>query len=326
MNHSRVAQQLIRICRGRRSQLDLSRRLGFAANQIYRWESGLRGIGWGDFVRICHICSKQISESLRKSLGYAQPPSDSKALVSFLLGNISTTDAAQSLGISRQIIGRWRRGETDPELKDMLVLMERFQGRVIQFVQALLPGAKIDEMEDEWKRIERERDLRQKFPMSSLVCALINSQIYRKHSTHKPGIIADWFGISTPEEDSLLGLLVEMGALKWRDSRYETTPHGLELSGNDPLASLRMRHYWSQFAPAMLGRLKEPPSTSLFGWSVLSVSDSAFEQIRDRLREAYSQIVAIANSDVGQKSAVKIVNLQCIDLEEFRESEAKIPN
>jgi hypothetical protein len=326
MNYVVIAQQVVRLCRGRRSQMALSRRLGFAANQLYRWESGLRGIVWKDFVRMCHQCSKPVAESLRYSLGFAQSPGDAKALVSFLLGNISTTDASVHLGISRQIIGRWRRGETEPELKDILLLMERIQGRLMEFILGLLPGAQIEEMADELKRVEREKDLRQKFPMSTLVCALINSELYRRYPSHKKGVVAEWFGISLVDEIRLLDLLVEVGALQMRDGRFETLPQGLELSSNDPRASLRMRHYWSRFAPAMLSKLNEPPQASLFGWTVLSVSDSAFDQIRDRMREAYSQIVAIANSDVGTKTSVKIVNLQCVDLEEFRNSGAPMPN
>ena len=320
-----LAQELVHACRGRRSQTALSKRLGFKSNQLYRWEAGLRGIGWPDFAALCQSCGLPLKQTLTTRLGYYGPPEDVSSLVSFLLGDLPIKTAEERLGFSLQMLRRWRRGDGIPDLYQILKVVDVLQGRLLEFVNGIVGPNKIDTLKDRQERSHQERVIRNSFPMSNVVCSILETEDYKKHSTHPSGWLANVLGISIQDECHLLELLMQVGAVTLTDGKYVSTGKGLELSTADIAVSIRNRAYWSKFAPSMLDQSTSIPPGSMFGWTVFAISESAFQQVREKLREAYSQILATANSDLQGKTSVKIINLQCVDFMEFRQSGAMLP-
>jgi transcriptional regulator with XRE-family HTH domain len=325
MDYQRLAQELVRVCRGRRGQTAVSQRLGFKSNQLYRWEAGLRGIAWPHFSALCHALGLPLSHTLTSRLGYYGPQDQSAALVSFLLGDLPAKTAAERLDFSPQMLGRWRRGDGVPELFQILKILDVLQGRLLEFVNGIVGPNKIDLLKNQEERTYLEKAIRSSFPMSNVAYSMLETEHYKNYPTHPSGWIAKALGISEQDEHQLLKLLAQVGAIEFTDGKYVPTSKGLELSSADGGANIRSRAYWSKFAPSMLDQLATIPSGSMFGWSVFAVSESAFQQIKEKFREAYSQILATANSDQDPKSYVKIINLQCVDFTEFRQSGAALP-
>ncbi|HEX2879444.1 MAG TPA: helix-turn-helix transcriptional regulator, partial [Polyangiaceae bacterium] len=67
--HARAACQLLERLRGRRSQLQLSRKLGFTSNVIYTWESGRRFPEVSNFFRIAELARVPVKERWLGFLG-----------------------------------------------------------------------------------------------------------------------------------------------------------------------------------------------------------------------------------------------------------------
>ncbi len=324
MDYVLISQQLLRACRGRRSQAVLSQRLGFRSNQLYRWEAGLRGIGWRDFVAVCAACRMSLGGQLKSVLGYSGDPVNTARLLDFLLGDMPTRVAAEKLDCSYQSLGRYRRGAGDPKMSLLLQIVDQLQGRLVEFIEGIAGPGRIEALVEKQQQRDQEKALRIAFPICNVVCSLLETQALR-NTPYRRGMISEAVGISLADEEQLLRALQEVGAIERKGNRYSTTEKGLELNPADVATSLRQRLYWARFPPSLLERSRAISEDSLFGWAVFAVSDDAFGKIREKLREAYGQIVAIANADAGAKSAVKIMNINCLDFAEYRASGAKLP-
>src|SRR5688572_7368412 len=58
MDYPKVARELVRALRGRRSQVAVSKRLGFRTNVLYTWESGRSSPHMGEFLRFAERVGK----------------------------------------------------------------------------------------------------------------------------------------------------------------------------------------------------------------------------------------------------------------------------
>jgi transcriptional regulator with XRE-family HTH domain len=325
MDYATLVFQLVRAMRGRRSQQWLSRRLGFKGNQLYRWESGLRTMDWRDFLRLAKICQFDVGRALNKSIGYSLPADQSANLVRFLIGESKVSTAAATLDLSPQIVRRWLRGATEPPLSQMLRMLDLFQGRLLDWIEQLCPRAELACLRERRAEMHARRELSFIFPVANLIVAALESEPYRHRRRHKRGVIAARLGISVELEVQIIEHLRQAGIIAWTGQRYEIQPRGMEIFSKDPALTLKQRHYWTQVADEFLKTATTLPQSSMFGWSVFAVSDTAYRSIQEKFRECYAQIVGIANSDLAPRQAVKMVNLQCIDLDELVAQGGRLP-
>lgn len=325
MNYSHVAQELIVALRSRRGQNWLSEKLGFSSNQLYRWEKGLRKISWKDFLRLIEVCGYNSSELLIEIIGYEGHPNESGRLITWLTGHSKINESARSIQISRQAMGRLRRGQTEPSLEMILKIIDVIQNRLIEFCDFFVPAERLETLNEKRDLQILERQLRLQMPVSTVVFACLELNEYRQLERHRPGLIAKLCGISLKEEETILRSLEKTGAIKKNNEIYEVTTNGLELSTESFEDKLRMQLFWSLYAKNFLENTHEPKANSLYGWSVFPISDRGYELLREKLREAYVNIVAIANADKAPKTQVKIINLQCIDLNDYHSVYSKPP-
>lgn len=65
-----LSRQLLRAVRGRRSQVDLSRRIGYRSNMVYRWEAGECAPSAASFLALCQKQRVDVPGALK---GQAEP-------------------------------------------------------------------------------------------------------------------------------------------------------------------------------------------------------------------------------------------------------------
>src|SRR5262245_51317701 len=127
-----IASQLIRAFRGRRSQAQLSRRLGYASNVVFDWEARRRFPTAANALRAARRTGIDVRAALERFLpGHGFPhqvdPASPRGVV-LLLESVRGTQQlaalAQATGASRFAIGRWLSGRTEPRLPDFLALID----------------------------------------------------------------------------------------------------------------------------------------------------------------------------------------------------------
>src|SRR6188768_3567109 len=128
MNFARISGDWLRLVRGNRSQRGFSRRLGYASNIAYRWETGV----CYPLGREAFALGKRDGAAGRAALaafwGEALPPAlcdvdlgtrvGVAQLLRALRGESSLVELARRSGHSRFSIARWLSGATEPRLPE----------------------------------------------------------------------------------------------------------------------------------------------------------------------------------------------------------------
>lgn len=134
MNSKSLAPSLCRALRGPETQVALSRRLGQRTNLVHRWEAGKRAIRWKEFLDLAAACGSPPEAALTQALGYPQlPPRLFEPPGPF----------------SRFQCSRWRNGQVDPTLGQVLELIAAKTPRLVAFVEAFVPLGLIAELRTE---------------------------------------------------------------------------------------------------------------------------------------------------------------------------------
>src|SRR5687767_4395102 len=119
MDWQLVARDLLRALRGRRSQRQLSRKLGFSSNVVYRWESGRAAPAAHEFFRLAALVVRTpylrlLEAGFRYDEGRrTHDLADAKGVAGWLeamRGELPITSLAESTGCSRFVISRWLSG------------------------------------------------------------------------------------------------------------------------------------------------------------------------------------------------------------------------
>src|SRR5687767_13046510 len=133
VNYERLAAELLRAIRGRRSQAAFARRVGCRGNAIYTWEAGRNFPTAARAFFAAQRAGIDVRAALRRF--YVRPPgwldrSDPTQpevlarLLDDLRGKSSVQAIARSTGRSRFAVARWLKGQTEPRLPDFLRLVE----------------------------------------------------------------------------------------------------------------------------------------------------------------------------------------------------------
>ncbi|HYQ15585.1 MAG TPA: helix-turn-helix domain-containing protein, partial [Polyangiaceae bacterium] len=68
MDLEQLGKELVLALRGQRSQVGLSRRLGYSSNVLYTWESGRRAPSASAFFALAARCGVSLEQGLREFL------------------------------------------------------------------------------------------------------------------------------------------------------------------------------------------------------------------------------------------------------------------
>ena len=138
-----IARELIRAVRGRRSQEQLSRRLGYRSNPVSEWEGGRRWPTASEFLRVCVVCGIEVAPlaaTFHPPSAPALGVADDKGVAAWLTalrGNATVVDVARRIGVSRSAVSRWMSGAARPRLPAFLALIDACTGRLADFVDAM---------------------------------------------------------------------------------------------------------------------------------------------------------------------------------------------
>lgn len=288
--YAHVRQKILKALRGRRSQVQLSRRLGYGFNQVYRWESGRVQMSWTEFVEFSKACKVDVSLVMRSIFGFEFPPERIDLFLQGMFLDSKTKSVSESLGKSRFMISRWRQGKTIPSLDDVLEVIDKISGQLPEFVSSLVQDADPNAMNPETKRWS---DLFAAYPFATAMIASLSLEEYLRFPAHPPGWIAARIGLSEGEEATVLRGLSEIGAIELSDGRYRMSDR-FQLRMTAASVSEVARFWCEQNLKSMDTRAGHA-SESVSGCSVVAVSSASRVKIREALSECFKAIRAIVN-------------------------------
>ena len=321
MDFEIIARQLVRAVRGRRSQLALSRRLGYRTNAVYKWEAGrdfpTAATFFGALAR-AGIDPIQVVERF----AHGRPPwleeagPDSPRGVALWLqeqrGGTSILALARRTGFSRFAIGRWLQGDTEPRLHQFLALFEACSLRLLDLLHAMVDPAALPAVRAAWRHLEATRKAARHAPWTQALLRASELSAYQALPQHEPGWMAARIGISQEEEEAGLQLLADSGEIMWQREHWQPTHIAAVDMRSDPASTRAQRAFWCRQA---LTRL-EAGAPGVFSYNVCGVSERDLKRLRDLHRSYYAEMRAIiAASEPVERVVVANMQLFALDPE-----------
>ena len=285
-----ITRQLVKALRGRRSQLSLSRRLGFSTNVLYAWESGRSAPMVTQFL---HMAERSgIDTRQATSRFYVKPPlwlttlkeypsrSGVAAFLKNQRGQMSLVDLAERSGISRFTLSRWFKGSAEPRLPDFLTILEHTTRRVTDWVSLFADPELLPALEQTWKRDQAVRAATYELPWTQAVLRALELRAYAELPEHRPGWLATRLGIEPSAEQRALELLASTGQIQWLGEKWRVLSEGAVDLRRDPTAAKTQRAFWTSVAAA---RAKK--AEGMFAYNVCGISESDLRKLTQMQRE-----------------------------------------
>ncbi len=308
MDTALLAAQWLRAIRGRRSQRDASRRLGYGSNIVYRWESGHCAPHASAAFQAARRFGIDVDQAVRGFLGV--PDADRKPLpsvtsregVQFLLGRLrgeaSFVELASATPFNRFVLSRWFRGLTEPRLPELFELVEATTHRLLDFVAAFVDPKRLPCIADEYAAHLALRNAAFDAPWSHAVLRALELAEYARRGKHEPGWIAARIGISSSEEARCLALLERSRQIEQRDGRWLVKQEGTVDTGQDAKRARELRRFWQEQAL----RRFDAGARGAFGYNLFTISEQDFEALKTLYLQYFENMrTLIARSSPGDK-------------------------
>jgi len=314
MDYDTIAGELVRALRGRRSQTGFSRRLGYRSNVVYRWESGRAWPTAAVFFRAALRVGVDLEVGLRDfyralpvAVGDADltTPAGVAILLNDLRGSSPIGELARRTGRSRFAVSRWLKGEAEPRLPELLLLVETMSLRLLDFLAVFVDPAQLPSVASEWATLQGARESAYSAPWSHAVLRVLELEEYRALQRHVPGFIAHRIGIPEEEETRCLELLARTRQIRKVRRKWVVDEARMVDTRADPERSLQVRLWWTRTAVERIERHAE----HTLSYNLFSVSRADYERIKELYRSFFAQMRAIIADSAPNERVVLFSSL-----------------
>lgn len=307
--------ELVRALRGERSQAALCRRLRYASNVVHLWESGRRTPTLAAAFWLAHRVGVDVQAGLDRLLPTrsreAEAPwtvAGAARLLRDVQGGRTATALGQALGRNRQSVGRWLRGDAEPDLPDAIALVQACTARGLDFLAVFVDPAALPSTADAWRRLGDARALVRERPWSAAVLLALELEGYRRLPRHEPGWIAARLGLPAAVEAESLDLLAAAGHIRDEGGRWAPVG-GVLYDVNTPERSVDLRRWW---AGVSLERTRPGPGCS-GAWHLFTCSEADFQRMRELQKEFFRELRTLAAAS-GPMERLVLAQMQLVVL------------
>ena len=320
MDMNALAAQLIRALRAERSQVQLSRWLGYQSNVITTWENGRRWPSGAELMRLAARTGVDVPAAWADF--YRAPPDwlaavdttrpDGLARVlADLRGGQSIAALADRAGLSRHAVSRALSGKAELRLPEVLALIEACTLRLVDLIGALVDVHLVPEAARTWASLAQHREAAYAQPWTQAVLRALELADYRALGGHSAAWLSARIGLPEDEVAGCVELLRAAGIVRWDGRRWVGSARSVD-TRRDPATSLRLKGHWADVG---LSRLRGG-NPGLFSYNVFCVSDADLVRLRALHRQYFQQLRAIvAESEPGERVVVANVQLFALDAE-----------
>lgn len=295
----RCVEEILSALRGSKSQMALSRALGYSFNQVHRWEKGITQIAWSDYLRFADRCKINPSEQLRLALAYSDSAYDVSQLLSFLFARTDLTKVSETSGISLFSLKRWLQKKAEPKLCDILRLVEVLTPCLADLAQALSGGHSLPLFAGDQQKIRKQRETLRGRPWLTALLAALESSNYEKAERHDPRILAASLSLDESEIEDGLCELEKMGNVHFQSGKWTIVAKNVNAGQEEDAAAYR---YWNERTADFFERSHKKDGR----WClmVLCGKSDSLKRIRGIFTDFLRQAREIAMSDASDSRNV----------------------
>jgi hypothetical protein len=309
----REAGAFLKALRGRRSQRQWARRLGYRGNPITDWERGKRFPTAQETLRAATLAGIDVEESFRRfmpalPIARASAGFDLASWLSALRGRSSLVEIGARSGLSRFSVARFLSGRARPRLPHFLRLVDALTGRLPEWVAAFVPIELVPSLTGRFHAADAARRIAFEVPWSEAVLRVLETQTYRRRRRHVRGSVAACLDVSREQEAECLRRLTEADIVEYRAGKFHVRRGNTVDTQGGQQALLNLKRHWATVAAT---RLAAPQDEDFFAYNVVSLSRAALGRAREILRGAFRELRSLVAASNPEEVAA-LVNLQLV--------------
>lgn len=307
-----VASQFLRALRGRRSQLQLARRLGYRGNPISDWERGERFPTVHEALRAARLLGVDVHAAFARFAPSAPLAAERElaigAWLSALRGDTSLAELAQRSGMSRFSIARWLSGKAKPRLPDFFRLLDAISHRLPQWVAELVSIESVPLLQPRYDAAQAAKHLAFDMPWTEAVLRVLETEGYRRQRRHSDSYLASCLSIAATDVRACVERLLAAQVIAKKGARFVVQEQGAVDTQGGKQALHQLKRHWSLVAA---DRQSAPRELDYLAYNVVSVSAADLARIRERLRVAFRDIRSLVAASQPEQVAA-LINLQLV--------------
>lgn len=306
-----VATEMVKAVRGKRSQNQLNRKLGFSVNQLYRWESGYRKITWKNFVQICSLSRVSIGEILKVEIGFFGDEREIKDLILHLKGQHSLTAFSKLVNLPNTKIRNWAQGRGQVNLSDVLKMIEGSLGVSTDIVAKICDINLVPSLLEVHKLRLFQRNIC--FQNPELMIMIHGVELLSRQALGA----SYWSQISglTSLSEKRCKELVEIGIdakyFEMKEQHLKVTISFIDTRGALK-QTLDMRRFWINVALKKIDTIEDITKPHRLLYFIMSVSDHGAEKLQALMYQFISKMAELNRDDPGPSTQIRLINFQNI--------------
>lgn len=311
--YSRAARELVRAVRGKRSQVALSRRLGYHGNPVTDWEAGRSQPDAEELVRAAQLARLPVKSAFERLLSGTLPRAEDGGVdlpewLDALRGSSSIAELARRMDRSRHCVRRWLSGESRIKLADFIELLDTVTGRAHDWVAELVPIERVPALLEQHTRASRAHSLALELPWTEAILRVLETTTYRRDPRSSEALIAAWLDIPLSSVEEALARLEEAGILMREGGRYVAMRELSIDTRAAPEARRELRRHWLS---AMLDRARSPHPSDWVAYNMMSLSRADLERVREQLKATYREVRSVVSASTPAEE-VALVLMQLV--------------
>ncbi|MBK7892604.1 MAG: helix-turn-helix transcriptional regulator [Bdellovibrionales bacterium] len=329
MNYPSLKQRLLTQILIQEDSIALSRRLGYAFNQVERWLNGTKQCRWSEFWDLAEELKLPLIITLREvfALDIKTPAHDSAAEdvdpalflrhLRLIHSHESIEQIAAAIHLHPSTLKRYFRGDTSCDLDVVLALIDHAPQRLDAFLLRLLGTEAAQKVSGDFE-LPLFAEEHGTEPLAAALEAALRLVDYTALPSHSDAFVAHHIGCSTNEATALLQQMEKRGSIRKTDDssgKYTPTYEYLQMEGVTREQICRFVRYWSYRSYLRLARVDNKPITlgenpSFVGFRIAALSKNATQKIGEALRRHHQELISIADSDQDPKTDIRVILVQ----------------
>lgn len=316
--YAQIKLALLLALRGERKTRDLSAQLGYAFDQVRRWETAKKQLRWDefcDYAAVLGVPLKSVLPQLTRGWDADQEPHLFIRHLRDRYPELSLEALAGHLHCHVSALKRYLAGDASPDLEVVFALLDIRKNWLSHFVLALVSeNQRTPELTALFSPDYPRALAVVQHPLSCAIEMCVAIEAYRALRVHSDEFVAERVGATPEEVRELIHTMLMAGTLvPDGQGKYQVNYQTINTDGLSPSAMNEMKFFWANRGAIRFSGdepISRGPVPGIHAYRVVATSAESMRKINEVLMRASDQILAILEADPLPAEDVRVVLLQ----------------
>jgi hypothetical protein len=323
--YSAIKIELLKILFNNRSTLEISRLMGYSFDQARRWLNGHKELRWDEFCDLCEVLHFPLRDSLIEIFNVFLSDSDDNY---FFIGQLRRKMPGESmrtlhkkLRVHPSILKRYFKGEVFPNLEFVFEMINLNSNILGSFLVRLVGPQRITPIHELFEKSQGQIQVAMFYPMAPAIEGLLCTEEYKNLQQHDENWFCNKLGITLNEFQQTWNSMVRNQRVELLAGKYQITYQTINTTGSMTDQINRMADFWTERARLRFMTKDHKPIRNsqipgVFAYRILPMSKDAAMKAIHIISDAFSNVLALAESDPGPYQDVRVLVVHNFSVED----------